>query len=142
MVERRKEPRFDPLFELVGSFFLKDEITGSFKNEEKFIVKNISLRGINIISNFLPKKGTHYSIFLEYEGQKQEFEIKVIHSNIAYMEPQKRSIIKPGMVYSSGCFFQNVKNIHTNLLLVIIKEQCIDVVESENPPAGSTDNVH
>jgi hypothetical protein len=142
MVERRKEPRFDPLFELVGSFFLKEEITGSFKNEGEFIVKNISLRGINIISNFSPQKGAHYSIFLEYGGRKQEFKIKVVHSNVAYMEPQKRSIIKPGMVYSSGCFFQNVKNTHTNLLLAIIKEQCIDEAESESSPADSTRHLH
>lgn len=131
MVERRRESRFNPLYELVGSFNLKNEITGSFQNKEKFIVRNISLRGLNIISNFSPRKGSHYSIVIEYEGRLQEFEIKVVYSNIAYLESEKRSIIRPGMVYSSGCFFHNVKNIHTNLLLSIIKEQCIDTSEAK-----------
>ena len=67
-MERRKSVRYNGLSDLMGKLY----------NVVNFHVKNISKDGINIVSHFQPNIGSSYVIYINNEGQIQDFHIRVI----------------------------------------------------------------
>ena len=57
MEQKRKYERFDPAIQINGYFELNKEVTGEFRNREEFLIKNISSKGFNLISNYPPAIG-------------------------------------------------------------------------------------
>jgi hypothetical protein len=82
MEQKRKYDRFDPAIQIKGYFELTKEVTGEFRNREEFLIKNISLGGFNLISNYTPAIGNSYQIFINYGRQKHEFMVNIIYSRI------------------------------------------------------------
>ncbi|MEI6614148.1 MAG: hypothetical protein WCL37_04565, partial [Chrysiogenales bacterium] len=78
----RKFDRFDPTIPIFGYFELTNEVTGEFRNREEFLIKNISVGGFNLISNYPPAIGNLYQIFVNYGQEKHEFKVKIVHSRI------------------------------------------------------------
>lgn len=124
MDKERQHIRFDPTVQIVGYFELTNEVTGEFQNREEFILKNISLGGFNLISNYPPAIENKYNIFINYDKHKHEYKVKVIHSRILRFQDQHDSVLKPGIVYSSGCEIYYENDQQKDLVLEIIKNDC------------------
>jgi hypothetical protein len=131
MEARRKFERFDPAVPIFGYFELTNEVTGEFRNREEFLIKNISLGGFNLISNYPPVIGNPYQIFVNYGREKHEFKVKIVHSRILRFQDQPESILKPGLVYATGCEVAYENAVQKTLVLEIIKNDC-----GYPPPAG------
>lgn len=124
MDKERQHIRFDPAVQIVGYFELINEVTGEFQNHEAFIIKNISLGGFNLISNYPPAIENKYHIFIKYGNEKHEYKVKVIHSRILRFQDQPEGILKPGIVYSTGCVILDETELQKDLVLEIIKNDC------------------
>jgi hypothetical protein len=123
-MEERKYERFDPAIPILGYFELTKEVTGEFRNREEFIIKNISLGGFNIVSNYPPVIGDSYQIFVNYGQKKHEFKVKMIHSRILCFQDKQDSVLRPGVVYSTGCEIAYENAAQKTLVLEIIKKDC------------------
>jgi len=132
MEENRKYERFDPAIPIFGYFELTNEVTGEFRNHEEFVVKNISMGGFNLVSNYPPAIGNPYRIFINYDRGKHEFGIKIVHSRILRFQDQPKSVLKPGIVYASGCEIAYENEVQKTLVLNIIKNDC-----GAPPPAAA-----
>jgi len=124
METRRKFERFDPTVPILGYFELTKVVTGEFRNREEFLIKNISVGGFNLISNYPPAIGDPYQVFINYGQEKHEFQIKVVHSRILRFQDLPESVLRPGVVYSSGCEITYENEVQKNLVLEIIKNDC------------------
>jgi hypothetical protein len=131
MEARRKFERFDPTVPIFGYFELTNEVTGEFRNREEFLIKNISLGGFNLISNYPPVIGNPYQIFVNYGREKHEFKVKIVHSRILRFQDKPESILKPGLVYATGCEAAYENAVQKTLVLEINKNDC-----GYPPPAG------
>lgn len=126
MEERRRNPRFDPATETVGYFELKSEVPGHFPNRERFIIKNISLNGFNLITNFSPSLGLDYPIFVEYGDSPQEFKVEIVQSSIISFEGINSRFLNPGIVYSVGCEISELSEDQKETVIKIISKECRD----------------
>jgi hypothetical protein len=124
MEVQRAFERSHPVVPIYGYFELIREVTGEFRNREEFFIKNISLGGFNLISNYPPVIGDPYQIFINYGREKHEFRVKVIHSRILRFQTLPESVLKPGIVYSTGCEIGFENAAQKNLVLEIIKTDC------------------
>jgi hypothetical protein len=124
MIEQRRHERFDPVTNIVGYFELTKELTGQFRNFEEFVVKNISVSGYNLLSNYSPSIGQNYQIFINYGNKKHEFEIKIIHSRISRILEAPQSVFRSGVVYAIGCEVVIDRALQKNLAMEIIKNDC------------------
>jgi hypothetical protein len=131
MEVKRKHDRFDPAIPIFGYFELTNEVTGEFRNREEFLIKNISVGGFNLISNYPPVIGNPYQIFVNYGREKHEFRVKIVHSRILCFQNQPESVLKPGVVYATGCEITYENEVQKTLVLEIIKNDC-----GYPPPAG------
>ena len=122
-VQRRFE-RFDPAVPIFGYFELTSEVTGEFRNREEFLIKNISVGGFNLISNYPPAIGNSYQIFVNYGLEKHEFKVTIVHSRILRFQEEQASVLRPGVVYSTGCEIAYESTLQKNLVLEIIKNDC------------------
>jgi hypothetical protein len=125
MEQKRNYDRFDPAIQINGYFELTKEVTGEFRNREEFLIKNISLGGFNLISNYPPAIGNPYQIFINYGRQKHEFMVNIIHSRILHFQDQPESIFKTGVVYSTGCEIVFENDTQKNLIREIIENDCV-----------------
>lgn len=124
MEQKRKYERFDPAIQINGYFELNKEVRGEFRNREEFLIKNISLNGFNLISNYAPAIGNPYQIFINYGQQKHEFMVNILHSRILRFQDQPEGIFNPGVVYSTGCEIVSENDPQKNLIREIIKNDC------------------
>jgi len=133
MEQKRKYERFDLAIQINGYFELNKEVSGEFRNREEFLIKNISLNGFNLISNYAPAIGNPYQIFINYGQQKHEFMVNILHSRILRFQDQPEGIFNPGVVYSTGCEIVSENDPQKNLIREIIKNDC-----SNPAPAAPT----
>ncbi len=110
-MDRRKNYRFDKLKETVGEFY----------NHENFLVKNISLEGINLISNFRAVVGANYVIYLENNNQKLGFEIHVLRAEVHEFNPLETQLFLPGILYSIGARFVNLDAAHNKFVIALLE---------------------
>lgn len=124
MEDNRQFDRFDPAGDIIGYFELKNEVTGQFRNSEEFLIRNISSRGFNLLSNYSPNVGNMYQIFVDYGGRKEEFEIKIIHSRIFRYLNRLESVFRPGIVYALGCQILSETETQKSIVQDIIRNEC------------------
>jgi hypothetical protein len=127
----RKHDRFDPSVPIFGYFELANEVTGEFRNREEFLIKNISLGGFNLISNYPPAIGNPYQIFVNYGREKHEFKVKIVHSRILRFQGKAEGILQTGVVYATGCEITEENEAQKNLVLEIIQNDCVSPVPAE-----------
>jgi hypothetical protein len=130
MQMQRSYERFDPAISIFGYFELTNVVTGEFRNREEFLIKNVSLNGFNLISNYPPTIGDPYQIFINYGRVKHEFMVKVIHSRILRFQGEPESVLRPGIVYSTGCEIGFENAAQKKLVLEIIKNDCGDPAQA------------
>jgi hypothetical protein len=124
MFKEREHIRFDTVSEVSGYFGCIKELTGGFPSNEEFMVKNISLGGFNLISNYQPVIDNDYQIFINYQKKKFAFAVKVVFANVFRFQTDSESILKPGIVFSIGCQIQFENEAQKNLLMDIIRNKC------------------
>jgi hypothetical protein len=124
MEENRKCERFNPVVSIPGYFELTSELTGEFRNHEEFLVKNISMGGFNLVSNYPPLIGNPYQTFVNYGREKHEFRCTIVHSRILCFQEQPESVLRPGSVYASGCEIAYENEVQKILVRDIIKNDC------------------
>ncbi|HEX7503117.1 MAG TPA: hypothetical protein VF451_06825 [Acidobacteriota bacterium] len=134
-METRLLERFDPTASIFGYFELTNEVTGEFRNREEFLIKNISLSGLNVISNYRPAIGDSYQIFIHYGREIHEFAVKIVHSRILRFQDQPQSVLQPGVVYATGCAIAYENEAQKNLVLAIIQNDCGIPVVADHPLA-------
>jgi hypothetical protein len=116
--------RFDPAAPIFGYFELTNEVTGEFLNREEFVIKNISMGGVNLLSNYPPLIGNSYQILIHYGGEKHAFSIKIVHSRILRFQSQPEGIFRSGVVYATGCQISFENEFQKKLVLGIILNDC------------------
>jgi hypothetical protein len=131
MEPQRASARFDPAPPIFGYFELTNEVTGEFRNREEFLIKNISVGGFNLVSNYTPAISNSYQIFICYGREKHEFSVKIVHSRILRFQEHPEGVLRSGVVYSTGCEITSENDDQKNLVLQIIKNDC-----GFPPPAG------
>jgi hypothetical protein len=124
MFKERQHIRFDTISEISGYFGCINELTGGFPSNEEFIVKNISLGGFNLISNYQPAIGNDYQIFINYQGKKFAFAVKIVYARVFHFQTESAGILKPGVVFSIGCQIYFLNEVQKNLLMDIIRNKC------------------
>jgi hypothetical protein len=124
MFKERAHIRFDTVDEVSGYFGCINDLTGGFADNERFMVKNISLGGFNLISNYQPAIDNDYQIFINYQEIKIAFAVKVVYTRVFRFQTDLESILKPGIVYSIGCQIQFDNDSQKNLLMDIIRNKC------------------
>jgi hypothetical protein len=116
--------RFDPESPIFGYFELTNEVIGEFLNREEFMIKNISMGGVNLLSNYPPVIGDSYQVLIHYGGEKHAFNVKIVHSCILRFQSQPQGIFRPGVVYATGCQIAFENDFQKNLILGIIQNDC------------------
>ncbi len=126
--------RFDPEIPIFGYFELTNEVSGEFLNREEFLIKNISLGGINFVSNYPPIIGNSYQVLIHYGGEKHPYTVQIVHSRIQRFQGQPEGIFRPGVVYATGCQILFENEFQKNLILGIIRNDCGIPVMSDSMP--------
>ncbi len=116
--------RFDPAAPIFGYFELTNEVTGEFLNREEFLIKNISMGGVNLLSNYPPLIGNSYQVLIHYGEEKHPFNIQIVHSRILRFQGQPEGIFRSGVVYASGCQISFENEFQKKLVLGIILNDC------------------
>jgi hypothetical protein len=132
MGNEKKTERLDPAIPINGFFELTQVVTGEFRNREEFLMKNISLGGFHLMSNYPPAIGNPYQIFVNYGEGRQEFRVRIVHSCIQRLQSLPESVLRAGVVYAIGCEIAFENDEQKNLVLNIIKNDC-----GYPPPTGS-----
>jgi hypothetical protein len=131
----RQNERFDPAAPICGYFELKNEVTGEFLNREEFLIKNISVCGANVLSNYPPQIGDSYPVLIRYGGEKHPFTVTIVHSRIHGFQKQPEGVFRSGVVYSTGCQIVFDNDFQKNLILGIIRNDCGTPSLSDPQPA-------
>ena len=138
-MEMRMSERFDPESPIFGHFELTNEVTGEFLNREEFQIKDISMGGLNILSNYPPLINNSYPVLIRYGDEKHPLTVSIAHSRVLRFQKQPEGVFRPGMVYSSGCRILFESDRQKRLVLGIIQNDCgIPAVSGMEPaiPCG------
>ncbi len=90
--KRRKDHRFHVEF----------NIAGTFKNKEKFLLKDINFEGLKLLVGFSPLIGSKYTLTLKANDRSEDFNIKVVRVEPGGYNADEKSGIPLGAVYSVG----------------------------------------
>ena len=116
-MERRKSVRYDGLSDLTGKLY----------NVINFHVKNISREGINIVSHFQPIIGSSYMIYINNDGQIQDFHIRALRVEV-YSFDSGTDVTHPGgMKYSIGAVFEQVDETRKKFIRTLMATKCNDI---------------
>jgi len=116
-MEKRRSERINALNEMKGKLY----------NVVNFLVQNISLDGVNLVSNFQPTIGASYKIFLfnTGDGSQQEFEIEINRARVEPQDQEKYSALPPGLLYSIGAGFINQDEERRDFLTRFLKNKSL-----------------
>ncbi len=114
-MEKRKNARFD----------VSAEMKGKLLNVVSFVANNISVEGINLVSNFQPVIGSTYKIYLMHnrDNIQQDFEIEINRAEVAVFDSKKYSALPPGLLFSIGAKFKNVSEKQNEVLASFIRKK-------------------
>jgi len=133
-MEIRQNGRFDPESLIYGYFELVNDVTGEFLNREEFLVKNISMSGVNFMSNYPPLINNSYQVLIHYGGEKHLFSVQIIHSRILRFQREPEGIFRSGVVYATGCQFLFENEFQKNLIAGIIRNECAVPLSHDSHP--------
>ena len=114
-MEKRKSARFD----------VSQEMKGKLLNVVGFMANNISLDGINLVSNFQPVIGSAYRIYLLHsrDNRQQEFEIEINRAEVAVFDSKKYASLPPGLLFSIGAKFKDLSGKQREILASFIRKK-------------------
>jgi len=114
-MEKRKSARVDA----------SQDMKGKLLNVVSFVANNISLDGINLVSNFQPVIGSVYKIYLinARDGRQQDFEIEINRAEVAAFDSKKYASLSPGLLFSIGARFKNTNEKQNEYLVSFMKRK-------------------
>ena len=114
-MEKRKNTRYNVLQEMKGKLY----------NVVSFLVNNISIDGINLVSNFQPVIGSIYKIYLVHnsDGSQQDFAIEITRAEVTAFESEKHSTLAPGLLFSIGARFRTLEQKQRDFLVAFLKKK-------------------
>jgi hypothetical protein len=83
-------------------FHMDDNFVGTFKNREKFLLKDINFQGLQLVAGFSPLIGAKYTLTLENKDQSEDFNVKVVRVEPGGYNADEKTGIPPGTVYAVG----------------------------------------
>ncbi|MCX6582120.1 MAG: PilZ domain-containing protein [Candidatus Aminicenantes bacterium] len=98
MDQKRKNRRFK----------VECHVKGTFKNQEKCLLKDINFEGLQLIASFLPIIGSIYTLSLKEKDQTQEFNIEVVRVNTGAFNADEKNGMPLGVTYLVGARFLDV----------------------------------
>ncbi len=98
MEQKRKNRRFR----------VECHVNGTFKNQEKCLLKDINYEGLQLIASFSPIIGSTYTLSLKEKDQTQEFSIEVVRVNTGDFNADEKNGMPLGVTYLVGARFLNV----------------------------------
>jgi|GEM_PF-513326 len=137
--EKRLYNRFDPAIEISGFFELSTEVRGEFRNREEFIIKDISVGGFNLVSSFSPVINAEHSIVIHYRDNSHIFTIRIAFIHIQEFLVESKGILRSGPVFSIGCEIKYDNEQQREMVVDIIKNDCIFPKTIEPPEENSPD---
>ena len=120
-MEKRKNTRFNALHDMKGKLY----------NVVSFLANNISMDGINIVSNFQPLLGSVYKIYLTHgsPGKQKDFEIEITRVEVEAFNAQKYPALSPGLLFSIGAKFKNLSPEQKEFLAAFLKKKASGLEE-------------
>lgn len=114
-MEKRKNARFD----------VSQDMKGKLLNVVSFLANNISIEGINLVSNFQPVSGSIYKIYLVHnrDNKQLDFEIEINRTEVAVFDSKKYAALSPGLLFSIGAKFKNMNEKQKEFLASFIKRK-------------------
>jgi len=114
-MEKRKNARFD----------VSQDMKGKLLNVVSFVANNISMEGINLVSNFQPVIGSIYKIYLmrNHTNNQQDFEIEINRAEVADFDSKKYASLSPGLHFSIGARFKDMNEKQKEFLVSFIKKK-------------------
>ena len=114
-MEKRKNARFD----------VSAEMKGKLLNVVSFVANNISVEGINLVSNFQPVIGSTYKIYLMHnrDNIQQDFEIEINRAEVAVFDSKKYAALPPGLLFSIGAKFKNMSEKQKEVLASFMRKK-------------------
>jgi hypothetical protein len=114
-MEKRKNTRFD----------VSQDIKGKLLNVVSFVANNISVEGINLVSNFQPVISSTYKIYLMHSRDNihQEFDIEINRAEVAVFDSKKYAALPAGLLFSIGARFKNMSEKQKEILASFIKKK-------------------
>jgi hypothetical protein len=110
MAQKRKDIRYH----------LQHKVKGNFQNNEKFLVEDIHIDGLKLISNFSPLIGSKYAIQLTHKDIEKEMEFQVTHVKETGFNSVDDGNMPPGVLYSVGGKILTVDEEKKKFILSII----------------------
>jgi hypothetical protein len=111
--KRRKDHRFHVEF----------NIAGTFKNNEKFLLKDINFEGLKLLVGFSPLIGSKYNLTLENNDQSEDFHIKVVRVEPGGYNADEESEIPLGALYSVGAQILNMTESKRRFVMDLLYHQ-------------------
>lgn len=90
--QKRKSHRYHP----------SGTVVGNFGNQERFVIENISIDGLKLVSNFSPIIGSRYAVRLMHKNVPRDIAFKVTHVEQAGFNPKDNGIMPEGALYAVG----------------------------------------
>jgi hypothetical protein len=114
-MEKRKNTRFD----------VSQDMNGKLLNVVSFVANNISMEGINLVSNFQPVIGSIYKIYLmrNRTNNQQDFEIEINRAEVADFDSKKYASLSPGLHFSIGARFKDMNEKQKEFLVSFMKRK-------------------
>jgi hypothetical protein len=114
-MEKRKNTRFD----------VSKDMKGKLLNVVSFVANNISIEGINLVSNFQPVIGSLYKIYLVHNrsNNQQDFEIEINRAEVAVFDSKKYAALPPGLLFSIGAKFKGMNAQQKEFLISFMKRK-------------------
>jgi hypothetical protein len=114
-MEKIKNARFD----------VSQVMKGKLLNVVSFVANNISMEGINLVSNFQPVIGSVYKIYLMHsrDNIQQDFEIEINRAEVADFDSKKYASLSPGLHFSIGARFKDMNEKQKEFLVSFMKRK-------------------
>lgn len=103
--------------------YVEYNIVGMFKNQEKFLLKDINSEGLQLIVGFSPLIGSKYTLTLKDKDRSEDFFIKVVRVGSGGYNADEESGIPLGAVYSVGAQILNMTESKRRFVMNLLYHQ-------------------
>lgn len=110
MGQKRRHQRF----QIVGA------LPGTFNNNEAFLIKDINLDGLHLLSNFSPIIGSKYTLTVKDRSKSENFDIQVVRVDPGGFNSDEGKGIPIGVLYSVGARLLNISENKKKFLMSLL----------------------
>jgi hypothetical protein len=101
-------------------YFLSGEVIGNFANNEKFVLNNLSVEGLQLASNFSPLIGSRYTLKLNHNKEDREFQFQVTHVETGNYKTIEGGAMPLGVQFNVGGKLLNMDDEKRKFIMSIL----------------------